>query len=135
MLCGSIGRALLRTQLCGRLLFQHAIHVKRVPYLEEFLADIVYPGEVDVDDLLPLLGLHPQHEAISSDASIVHQYIASPPLFFDGLEHGLDLIGLGTISLQSYCLATECLDFGHNSVGIILLRSDATIRLVGFEQK
>lgn len=106
-----------------RVLLQQAFY-KAYAYLEEFLTDIVDTGQVDVDDLLPLLWLHPQHETVSSDASIVHQYIASPPLFFDGLEHGLDLIGLRAISLKSDGLSTECLNFGHNSVGIILLRSD-----------
>ena len=69
--------------------------------LEEGLGAVEDTGEVDVDDGLPLLGLHSHNEGVGGNAGVVDQDIAGAVLLHNLVEHSLDLIRIGAYFIHS----------------------------------
>ena len=70
--------------------------------LEEGLGAVEDAGEVDVDDRLPLLGLHSHDEGVGGDTGVVDEDIASAVLLHDLIKHDLDLIRVGAYHIVIY---------------------------------
>mmetsp|Transcript_5647 Transcript_5647/g.14126 ORF Transcript_5647/g.14126 Transcript_5647/m.14126 type:complete len:305 (+) Transcript_5647:41-955(+) len=83
------------------------------------LSGIKDSGEVRVDHLLPLLGLHSHHQRVSCDAGVVHQDIHSPPLVDARREHVLDVALVGHISLEGDGFPTALGDLSSHLLSLL----------------
>mmetsp|Transcript_17663 Transcript_17663/g.38278 ORF Transcript_17663/g.38278 Transcript_17663/m.38278 type:complete len:301 (-) Transcript_17663:64-966(-) len=96
------------------------LHLLLGSELEELLGRVEYSREVDVDDVLPLFGLHPHEESVRRDARVVDQDVAGAVLVDDRLEHFLYAGLVGAVRLNGDGVAARFLDGRHDLVRLVL---------------
>ena len=81
------------------------------------LADVEGAGQVGVDDRLPVLGRHPNHEPVLRDARVDHERIDASPAGQHRLDGSVGVVGAGCVGAQRERLGAARRDLGDERLG------------------